>query len=371
VNLPNSQPDYLIAQLQTSGSQCSPPRQRRKTDDMFMGALNSRITATKTSTYRPADGEVINGWQFTSSSGPCIDVGANKKNIVITNSIIGPCGTNLNEEYGVIVREGSYNITIQNNEIKSVSTGVYGARDGIVIDRNLIYGIRGPSFATTPKGWDGQAVAFHSVGGVPPVPSEEAVTHRSRITCNVSDALIPAPNKNYEDHISVFKSKGSPRAPIEIAYNRLRGGTSKSGGGITVGDQGGEWIWVHDNYIQKVANGGIGVVGGHNILVESNDVDNRGESAETLTSYAFFVRPFVACSNVTLRNNRGNAVLWAWNGGSTANAGYIYLNDKGYSCVPAPDTGANNNWTYDFPADSVYVTPDRACQGGFTAWPYP
>lgn len=332
------------------------------------GSLAPSITVTKTSTYRPVDGEVISGWQFTTSSGPCIDVSANKKNIVITNSIIGPCGTNLNEEYGIIVREGSYNITIQNNEIKSVSTGikVYGARDGIVIDRNLIYGIRGPSYATTPQGWDGQAIAFHSVGGVPPVTPADAVTHRTRITCNVSDATMGSTTKNYEDHINIFKSKGSPRSPIEIAYNRLRGGTSRSGGGITVGDQGGEWIWVHDNHVQKVANGGIGVVGGNNILVENNDVDNRGENQGTLTSYAFFVRPFTACANITLRNNRGNAVLWAWNGGSTSNAGYIYLNDKGYSCVPAPDTSVGNNWAYDFPVDSVYVSPDQACQGGFT-----
>jgi hypothetical protein len=128
----------------------------------------------------------------------------------------------------------------------------------------------------------------------------------------VSDANYGNGNKFYEDHISIYKSDGSPQYPIDVSYNRVRGGTSKSGGGITVGDKGGSWINVHDNVVVKVANSGIGVAGGNNIRIENNRVDNRGEDRSSQTHNAYYVRGMSQCSNIVLKGNRGIARLWNW-----------------------------------------------------------
>jgi hypothetical protein len=135
----------------------------------------------------------------------------------------------------------------------------------------------------------------------------------SKIICNVSDANYGSGVKNYEDHISIYRSFGGPTNPIEIAYNRIRGGTSKTGSAITVGDLGGGWINVHDNIVVTVANNGIAVAGGDNIRIENNNVDNRGDNISSMTYNAFVVRRITPCSNITIKGNRGIARLWNWN----------------------------------------------------------
>jgi hypothetical protein len=78
----------------------------------------------------------------------------------------------------------------------------------------------------------------------------------------------------------MYSSYGTT-APIEIAYNRIRGGHSVNGSGIMTGDSSaagaGGGIYVHDNTVVDVANTGIGVAGGENIRIENNRVYISGQ----------------------------------------------------------------------------------------------
>lgn len=243
-------------------------------------------------------GQLIEGLEISNPAGPCIVVPQGATNVTIRRSRIGPCGPAGMSDYGVFIQEGASKITISGNVIHDTGSGIKAVKaiSPLIIDRNVFYNIRGPLY-------NGQAVQLARIR-----PGDG----QTKITCNVSDARYGDGPKSYEDHISLYDDHGSRDAPIEVAYNRVRGGTSKSGGGITVGDKGGSWIHVHDNIVVKVANSGIGVAGGHNILVENNRVDNRGDDLSSQTHVAYFVRALSECRDITLRGNRGTARLWNW-----------------------------------------------------------
>jgi len=244
-------------------------------------------------------GQVIENLDISNPNGPCIVIAANIRNVVIRNNRIGPCGPARDmTDYGVFILENASDITVAGNVIHDVGSGVkaYKAEHPVVVEKNFFYNIRGPLH-------NGQAVQFALLHGD---------SGASRVSCNVSDANYGNGNKFYEDHISIYKSDGSPQYPIDVSYNRVRGGTSKSGGGITVGDKGGSWINVHDNVVVTVANSGIGVAGGNNIRVENNRVDNRGKDKASQTHNAYFVRGISQCNNIVLKGNHGIARLWNW-----------------------------------------------------------
>lgn len=246
----------------------------------------------------PMSGTVIENVWIRTARGPCIVVRAGVHDVVIRNARIGPCGQDHVNDYGVLILEGAHNITVSGNVIHGVSTGVkaYQASHPLTIERNRFFGIRGP-------GWSGQAVQFNGVAG-----GQGA----SSIRCNVSDASVPGWPSAYEDHISLYNSHGTPDNPILVEFNRMRGGSSRTGGGITIGDKGGSWQVVRGNTVVRVANSGIGVAGGYHITVLDNKVDNRGESAQTLTHLAYFVRALSPCGSIRLSGNRGIARLWNW-----------------------------------------------------------
>jgi hypothetical protein len=246
----------------------------------------------------PKSNSIIDGVWISNPNGACIVINAGVKNVIIRNSVIGPCGVSGMTDYGVFILDGAENIVVSNNEIFNVATGVkaHNALHPVIVERNFFHGIRGPL-------WSGQAVQFNSVHGY---------GASSLIKCNVSDAWYGNGQKSYEDHISIFKSQGTEAFPIQIVGNRIRGGTSKSGGGITVGDKGGAWIVVKDNTVVTVANSGIGVAGGTNISILKNRVDNRGSDSSSLTHIAYFTRALSQCSDITLEGNRGISRLWNW-----------------------------------------------------------
>lgn len=244
-------------------------------------------------------GQVIENLEISNPDGPCVVIAANVRNVTVRNNRIGPCGPARGmTDYGVFILENASDVTVAGNVIHDVGSGVkaYKAEHPVVVDKNFFYNIRGPLH-------NGQAVQFALLHG------DRAA---SRVSCNVSDANYGNGNKFYEDHISIYKSDGSPQYPIDVSYNRVRGGTSKSGGGITVGDKGGSWINVHDNVVVTVANSGIGVAGGNNIRIENNRVDNRGKDRASQTHNAYFVRGISQCNNIVLKGNRGIARLWNW-----------------------------------------------------------
>jgi len=90
-----------------------------------------------------------------------------------------------------------------------------------------------------------------------------------------------------EDNISVFASGGTPASPIDIHDNYIEGGWPPdpvaggySGGGVLLGDGGGDWSVARDNQVVATTNHGLGIAGGsHNRLV-GNRVVASGELAD-------------------------------------------------------------------------------------------
>ncbi|WP_428419927.1 right-handed parallel beta-helix repeat-containing protein [Methylibium sp.] len=258
-------------------------------------------------------GMVIEGKHITNPNGPCIFIPQGVTNVIIRDNEIGPCGKagdSVNRE-SVYIDAGASNVTIQRNWMHDMSTGIYArqAKHPLVIEKNFVSNIRGPL-------WQGQFVQLASV---------REGSGQTRITCNVLDGRYgTAPSgRSNEDHISLYNTLGSQSNPIEIAYNRIRGypmGGGRSGSGMQLGDggtssTGSGWYWVHDNTIVYTNGSGISVAGGSNITIENNRVDNRGPNQDSMTSQAFVLQAHAPINGVTLRNNRGIANGWAWDGG--------------------------------------------------------
>lgn len=86
-----------------------------------------------------------------------------------------------------------------------------------------------------------------------------------------------------EDVISMYKSGGTTSSPIRIHDNFIRGSYpakpeshSFSGGGILLGDHGGDNQVAYQNQIVNVANYGVAIAGGVNNRLESNRIVSSG-----------------------------------------------------------------------------------------------
>lgn len=256
-------------------------------------------------------GQVIENLHITTSQGPCIVVPNGAQGVIVRDNEIGPCGADANG-VGVRINGQASNIQVERNVIHDVASGVYAeqAKHPLIIDRNFVYNVHGPM----PRG---QMVQFNQVSGG---------SGSSRITCNVSDNQYGSGNKAYEDHINIFNSSGTASEPIEIARNRIRGGSSNSGSGIMMGDYGGGNIWAHDNVLVYTANTGIGIAGGHNIRVENNRIDNRGSDANSKTGLVATVANWspsaTSCGDHRFSGNRGISRSWVWGGTGEVNQGF-------------------------------------------------
>jgi hypothetical protein len=310
---PQPDPDPIPPVVTTKTGVASP-------DDVSGKTLSGAITAQ--------NGQVIENLHITNPSGPCIVVPSGVNNVVIRNNEIGPCGSGV-EGLGVRIDPNAFNITVQRNVIHDISSGVYaaGAKHPLIVDRNFVYNVHGPM----PRG---QMVQFNAVSGG---------SGQSRVTCNVSDKNYGNGTKAYEDHINMFRTFGSAGAPIEIARNRIRGGSSMSGSGIMMGDYGGAYIWVHDNVLTLTANTGIGIAGGQNMTVENNRIFNNGLSADTLTGRVLTMSNYApeigACQGHRITGNHGISRAWVWGGTGDLNEGFWE------SGMCNGNTIQNNNWT--------------------------
>lgn len=284
----------------------------------------------------------LSGKKISNPNGPCVVVNPNSKNVVIENNEIGPC---LGEDYlgfGVHIRQGderfgntwmgSENVTVRRNVIHDVSSGVVveKARHPIVVERNLIYNVRGTKRLNQDGSVTshGNAVAFHLVGVAG--PDGNTGTGQSKIVGNVSDKNLATIATGYEDHISMVGAFGTAANPILVSCNRIRGGDSNSGSGIMTGDLGGAFIKVANNTLVYPANAGIGVAGGHDITVAGNRIEARGPNTASKTQGAAYLMhiippnmdPFwqqynVTPYNISFTNNRGIATAWLYGNGST------------------------------------------------------
>ncbi len=262
----------------------------------FIGCSAAALTAPSVSAGTidgpifMTSGQIIDGQRIVSNNGSCVEIPQNVSHVIIRNSEIGPC-RNADGSYaaGVFGREYTTQITVLHNVIHDVSRGAvfYHAEHPISFENNYVYGIYGPRIY-------GQMVQF---GGV------TTGTAGSRVMCNVSDALgMP---DGVGDHISMYLSLGLPNDRTEIAYNRVRGGTDRSGSAVQAGDGGGGNVWVHDNTFVNAGGGAAGISGGQNITIERNRIYSDGASSQSgVGIYVKNVYPDQPCGNNTIANNQ-------------------------------------------------------------------
>ena len=137
---------------------------------------------------------------------------------------------------------------------------------------------------------------------------------------NVGD--VPLGNAVTEDLISLYRSTGTPKSPIKVLRNRLRGGgRSPSGSGILLGDNGGSHQVAACNTLVEPGQVGIGVASGTNIDVLRNRLFHGPRPWSNLALYVWNQTPAAPCRNVRVegndvswRNAEGESYGW-WNGG--------------------------------------------------------
>ncbi len=242
--------------------------------------------------------------------GNCVSIAPGATNVLIEDVEIGPCGDTSDNSLGVRVGTGASSVTVRRSYIHHVSGCLYSDSGShpLTFDRNLCTNIRGPNNRAGAN--RGQMVQLNG---------QRSGSGQTKITCNVSDQATP--DHAVEDHINLYNSAGTASQPIEVAYNRMRGGhpTSNSGSGIMTGDGSlGGHIWAHHNTIVNVRNVGIGVAGGVDVLVENNRIFMRMPDAQFVNQGMYvWSQGGGTCSGHAVKNNRVNTSSGSfWNGGN-------------------------------------------------------
>lgn len=191
------------------------------------------------------------------------------------------------------------NISIKNCYISNVSTGVYALESQTIkVIANTVRNVTGPF----PRG---QMVQFDDVSGA-----------GNRVLNNRCENIIG--QSFAEDAISMYKSRGTPSDPILISGNLIKGGgPSITGGGIMLGDNGGEYIVATNNILVNPGQYGMAISGGRHIKIINNKIYSKRQSFTNVGLYIWNQNPLV-CQNNTVS---GNYVNWT-NSNGMANDGW-------------------------------------------------
>ena len=225
---------------------------------------------------------IVSGLDISNPNGVAIMVNS-CENLIIENSFLHDSSGNGIQIYG------STNVTIRNNRMESISTGVYALQStGIKVINNDIKNVEGPF----PRG---QFVQFNGCSGA-----------NNKINNN---AFQNIEGQSYgEDAVNLFDCHGTAGSPIEIKGNWIKNFTpSLTGGGIMTGDRGGSYIRVAENIL--VDNGpfgyGIGIASGHDIIIENNTLVGRNKLYQYVPIFMnnIYVENQPCFAN-TIRNNR-------------------------------------------------------------------
>lgn len=268
--------------------------------------------------------------KITNKSGHCVIIGS-KKHTLVENLVVGPCagaGILVTNSSNVTIRNvtitdtvgpgveirDSRSITVTNSKITRTSTSVYAiSSTAIQVVENKLSEVQGPM----PRG---QFVQFNKVYG-----------RDNRIADNIAENTIG--HSFPEDAISLFMSSGDENSPILIEDNAIRGGgPSLSGGGIMVGDYGGNNIIVRHNTLSNPGQYGIGISGGRNILVEYNHVAARQQPFTNVGIYVW-AQNGAPCANITVRKNK---VRWI----NSAGRSNPWWDAKNCGAIKSLDTNA-------------------------------
>jgi hypothetical protein len=185
---------------------------------------------------------VLDGVVVSNPDGDCIRIKRSTE-IVIRNAIIGPCAGS------AIHIQDSRQVAVETSELSDTAAGVYALdSSSISVTDNLI-----TDAGRNPIQYDKVTLAGNLVSG-------------NRII-NVEGS------PRTEDSINIYQSGGTGASPLVVEDNLVfNGGSSLSGSGILVGDNGGSHTIVRRNTLINPGQAGIGVAGGRNIRVIDNVV---------------------------------------------------------------------------------------------------
>ena len=223
----------------------------------------------------------ISAKQITGGSGSCITLN-NCTNIVITKcTLINAVGSGA---YGISITN-CRNVTIEYTKIMNVSTGVFASASmAVVVNQSHFLNMTGPY----PQG---SFVYFVNVTG-----------GGNRITNNSCENV--AGSSNGEVGIDIVSSSGTPTNYIYVTGNRMRGGgTSLTGGGIILGQNGGSYQIAQKNILVSPGQFGIGVLGGNFINVSSNTIFGRLFLTNNVGLF-YWNTSGSSSSNVTITTNK-------------------------------------------------------------------
>jgi len=292
-------------------------------------------------------GQVISGKHISNPNGPCIIVD-NAQKVLITQNEIGPCGSNPRYEVGIGVNHAS-DIQIIGNNFHEVSSALYATDSTsgkLLFEANRATQIRGPA----PRG---QLVQLNQYSGP-----------QIMIRCNISDQAIGGyinrdGKGGPEDHINIFKSSGTTDSPIQIMHNKLRGGGSRSGGGILAVDGGeGAHVLIEGNVLVDAGQYGIGIPSGEDVVIRHNQIYASQHTWTNVGIYVWNQYAGTRCSNAEVSDNEVN-----------------YISQKGQS-NPYWDSGncgkvkteKPNQLSDLFVRASIWNEPIAACQRSLKAW---
>jgi parallel beta-helix repeat protein len=329
-------------------------------------AANSlgNLTASGPIVLDARQGARVTGMRISNPNGPCIVVRNGSADIEISGNEIGPCAGNAisvqdsarvrvernnirDARNNGVVAVGSSNVQIRSNYIDRASTAIRAVRSTAVsVDLNGAMNIRGPF----P---DGQLAQFDSVYG-----------GGNRIRCNATDLSVNQPNPSTtfstptirtEDIINTWMSNGLSTDPIQISYNRLKGGGSFTGSGIMTGDGGGSWITAVGNRIVNPWNAGIGVAGGNNIRIERNRI--YSDMPTHIAGEGLYIRNFYqpACHSIT---HDRNEIKWPGPVWTTQHWTHVFWDTN--QCSNVTGTSTNNLDAAVTPA--IFTEPIAECR---------
>lgn len=257
-------------------------------------------------TYTGASNIFIQNKVFTTGTGGACITLTNCTNVTIKNcvfdSIPGFIGVQVNS---------CTNVEVYKCTFYYFKSGVYSVNSkGINVHCNSFKNIVGPK----PRG---QIVQLNKNSGT-----------GNRINYNILDHTLGQGNP--EDLINIYQYNGEASDPLQIIGNKLRGGgPSPSGGGIMVGDNGGDNIRVENNILVNPGQYGIAAPSGENILFKNNQVYSKSMPFTNVGLYVGLSSEIAAgfsCNGPTITAT-GNRVNWRNRTG---------INNSFYNCPCCP-----------------------------------
>lgn len=259
--------------------------------------LSGKITARS--------GQVIENLRFENMSDIAIRVATS--NVVIRNCFFNKTGAE------AIEIEGATNVTVENCLFNRVTTGVYAlGSQTIKVINNEFVNVRQRSI-----GGRGQFVQFNGVTGAGNVVEN----NRGENFAGESDP---------EDMISMFQSYGTASSPISIRNNTFRGGgPSTSGGGIILGDYGGQYQIAENNKLLNPGQYGMAIAGGRDCKIVNNMIVARQQSFTNNPLY-MWAQQGASCGGNTVS---GNKIWWidksgtfngGWDAGNCGGSSFAY-----------------------------------------------